>query len=423
MSTRRPALILLGGSAVAWNQRFLAAARARDLDVLLLDGPGPQAGALRPYAADVAVAAARDLTGVVDRAADWAGRYDVRGVCVLREEYVEAGGVVADLLGLPSPGLRAARVCRDKHLQRRYLAAWSPDSTLVTPAWRAGCADTWSRFPVVVKPVGRLASSGVRLVTGPEQLRERLRGYGGDEPLLLEERVTGPEYSVESLSAGGAVGYAVITGKRTTEADSEFFVETAHTTPAPDLAGEVAERMLAVHEAVLERLAFDTGMAHAEYRVTPGGRVVLTEIAARPPGDSIMALHWLATGAPLEDAVVGLAVGEAVKHPAPVRFARQVYLPHQPGTLRDLTVDPALGTAPTWFDPAVVRPQVSGCGSAGDPPALRCVVGLKPPGTVLGPVRESGDRAAMVVVDADTPAELDAVEARCRAAITLRVAR
>jgi biotin carboxylase len=415
VSTLRPALLLLGGFAVAWNQRFLQAARKRDLDVLLVDAPGPQAAAMRAIG-EVGTAAATDLAAIVDHAAAWAGRYDIRGVCVLREEYVEPGAVVADLLGLASPGLRAARVCRNKYLQRRYLSAYGPLSTLVEPGRRAD----WSSFPVVVKPVGRLASSGVRLVTGPAQLPDCLSGYDPDEALLFEERVTGQEYSVESLSSGGKVLYAGITEKRTTEHGSEFFVEMGHTTPA-DVPWATAEQMIATHEEVLDRLAFDTGMAHAEYRVTPAGRVALTEIAARPPGDSIMALHWLATGAPLEDAVVGLAVGEAVTHPEPTRYARQVYLPHEPGVLTDLTVDPSLGTAPAWFDPHVVRAQVEACGAAGDPPALRCVIALKTPGSVLGPLRESSDRAAMFVIDAATPDELDAFEAHCRDAMTLRV--
>jgi D-alanine-D-alanine ligase-like ATP-grasp enzyme len=415
VSTQRPALVLLGGFAVAWNQRFLEAARARDLDVLLVDAPGPQFAAMRAIG-EVGLAVATDLAGIVDYAAAWADRYDIRGVCVLREEYVESGAVVADLLGLPSPGLRAARVCRNKYLQRRYLSVHSPQSTLVSPGERV----EWTAVPVVVKPVGRLASSGVRLISDAEQLADCLTAYGNDETLLFEERVSGPEYSVESLSKGGKVLYAAITAKRTTEDGSEFFVELGHTTPAP-LPAAVAERMIAVHESVLDRLAFDTGMAHAEYRVTPEGRVVLTEIAARPPGDSIMALHWLATGAPLEDAVVGLAVGDSVSHPEPGRYARQVYLSHEPGVLADLTVDGSLGVAPQWFEPAEVRAQVDTCGAAADPPALRCVVALKNKGTTLASVRESGDRAAMFVIDAATPAELDAFEDRCRAGIALRV--
>ncbi|WP_405015702.1 ATP-grasp domain-containing protein [Kitasatospora sp. NBC_00070] len=430
MPNRRPALLLVGGLAVAWNQRWLAAARARGLELLVLDAPGPHTETLlagrdtpgHPLAdvVEAALVPADDLAGLADRASAWALEHDIRGVCCLREEYVEGSALVADLLGVRSPGLRAARVCRNKLLQRRYLADWSPASALVPAAGRTELAAAWDGFPVVVKPVGRLASSGVRLVADRAELLAGLAGYEPDETLLFEQRAEGPEYSVESLSLHGEVHYLGTTEKRTTETVGDYFVEMGHTTPAPGLDGPARERLYAVHRAVLARLGFDTGMAHAEYRIGPDGRIVLIEIAARPPGDSIMALHWLATGRPLEDAVVAVAVGERPDPVRPSRYARQVYLPHRPGVLADLTVDPGLETEPQWFDPAVVRAQVADCAAPGDLSALRCVVALKPAGTTLHPIRQSGDRAAMFVVDAATPQALDRIEERCLAAIALR---
>jgi hypothetical protein len=273
----------------------------------------------------------------------------------------------------------------------------------------------------VVKPTGRLASSGVRLVADVDELRESLPAYGPEETLLIEERAQGPEFSIESLSYQGSTRYLEVTRKRTTEHDSAYFVEMGHTTPPPDLDPADRARLAATHAAVLDRLGFRTGMAHAEYRQVPGEEPHLIEIAARPPGDSIMSLHWLATGASLEDAVVGLAVGEDVALPTAARFARQVYLPHEPGVLDAVTVDAGLGVPAAVFDPARIRPQVAGCAAGGDPAVVRCVVALKPPGTVLGPVRESADRSAMFVVDAPTPADLDAIEGRCRAAVAVEV--
>lgn len=409
----------------AWNQRFTAAARARDLEVLILDEPSARAGALRDSGAlaevaDLALVAPGDVAAAADRAHRWAGEFDLRGVCNMREEFVESAAVIADLLGLPSPGLRAARVCRNKFLQRRYLADWSPPSQLLVPGRREQVVRRWNSFPAVLKPVGRLASSGVRLVADRAALERCLGEYSPDEVLLLEHRVEGPEYSVESLSHAGAVCYREATEKRTTEVFSDFFVETGHTTPAPSLDEPARRRLFEVHEAILRRLAVGTGMAHAEYRIGPDGAPVLIEIAVRPPGDSIMALHWLSTSSPLEDAVVALAVGERPRPPAARRFARQVYLPHEPGVLEQFAVDPDLGVPARWFDPAAVQAQVESCGTAGDPPAVRCAFALKPLGQRLGPLRQSSDRAAMFVVDADTAEQLDAIEQRCRAGVRLR---
>ncbi|MER8184448.1 ATP-grasp domain-containing protein [Kitasatospora sp. NPDC094015] len=430
MENRPPALLLVGGLTVAWNQRYLDAARDRGLAVLVLDAPtaaaaallaDPESAGLAPGTlAEAALVAADDHAALADRAAGWARTYDIRGVCCLREEYVEGTALVADLLGLRSPGLRAARVCRNKHLQRRYLADWSPVSALVAAGARERIAAGWQDFPLVVKPVGRLASSGVRLAADRTQLLDSLGAYGPEETLLFEQRAAGPEYSVESLSLDGEVHYLGTTEKRTTEVSGDYFVEMGHTTPAPGLDPQAREALHAVHRAVLARLDFRTGMAHAEYRVAPDGRITLIEIAARPPGDSIMALHWLATLAPLEDAVVAVALGEAPAPARPHRIARQVYLPHEAGVLDGLDVDGQLDTPAQWFDPALVRPQVTACGEPASPAALRCVVALKPAGTVLEPIRQSGDRAAMFVVDAPTAEALDEIERRCLAAISLR---
>ena len=447
--TARPAVILLGGMVASWNHRYLHAAQRRGLEILLLDGAQSGLDELRRAAtpghplAEVtehAVQPAEDTGQVLDACLAWARTYDVRGVCCLREEYVPAAALVADLLGLPFPGLRAARVCRNKYLQRRYLRDWGPRAELVVPARRSAAVAAWDRYPAVVKPVGRLASSGVRLVRTEEEAHACLSAYAPEEVLQLEERTIGPEFSVESLSRNGTCRYAEITEKRTTEGTSPYFVELGHTTPPTSLGREDRAALLATHHAVLDRLRFGTGIAHGEYRVTGPGRVVLTEIAARPPGDGIMALHRLATGVSLEDAVVGLAVGEdpavggdlavggdpalgedQAGAPPAQRWARQVYLPHPPGTLAGVEVSAPLGPDLTWFDRTTGRDQVPSQSRPNDPPTLHCLVVLKPPGTRLDVLRESADRAAMFVVDAATPAELDRIEADVRDAVRLRI--
>ena len=431
MSDRKPAVVMLGGLAVAWNQRYLDAVRRCGMTALVIDRDGQHVRDLmrghgdtgHPLAevGEVATIAPDDHARIVDQVSAWAGRYDVRGVVCLSELYVLPAAFAADLVGVRSPGLRAATVCRDKYLQRRYLDRWSPDWHRVGPAERAAAIADWRSFPVVVKPTGRFASSGVRLAADADELAGIAGDYGPDETLLFESRVSGPEYSVESMSVGGSLTYVEITQKRTTEASSEFFVELGHTTPAVGLSDDQRTRLIGTHLAVLDRLAFDTGMAHGEYRLPDGGDPVLIEIAARPPGDSIMALHWLSTGTSLEEAYVHVALGEPVDLAEPTRVARQVYLDHPAGVLEDVTVADELGAAPHWFSPGHVHAQIDACGAPDDPATLRCVLALKPSGTPLAEIRESGDRAVMFVIDAASPAELDALEQRCRNGIKVRV--
>lgn len=433
---RSPAIILLGGMVATWNHRFVQAARRRGLAVLLVDGPttglarlvdqSAAAGPEHPLhgVADCAERRSDEPGDVLEACLAWTRRWDIRGVCNLREDFVEPAALVADLLGLPTPGLRASRVSRNKYLQRCYLAAWSPRSDLVVPAARSARAEEWDRFPAVVKPVGRLASSGVQLVLTPDELCEALAAYAAEEVLQLEERTVGPEFSVESLSRDGQCLYVEVTEKRTTEGDSPYFVELGHTTPAVNLTESARADLLAVHAAVLDRLRFGTGIAHGEYRVTARGRIVLTEVAVRPPGDSILALHWLATGTALEDALIGLAVGEEITPPPPPRrYARQVYLPHRPGTLAGMPVAPRAGLKVTWFDRDGVHDPIEKAGAVADPPAVRCLLALKPLGSRLGPLRESADRAAMFVLDAASPEDLDRLEAQVSRDVHLEVSR
>ena len=223
------------------------------------------------------------------------------------EMMVEQTGVLADALGLPSPGLRATRACRSKYLQRLLCPDWSPPVLLFPPGDRSARHGDHPGFPAVLKPAGRRSSSGVRRVGSERELDGILPDYPAAETLLLERYVAGPEYSVEALVQDGRVLFDSVTAKATNEATSERFVELGHSVPAPP--GPTTDALLAANRAVLARLGFADGVAHGEYRLTPDG-VVLMEIAARTPGDGILPLYHLATGAPMEPQILRIALGE-----------------------------------------------------------------------------------------------------------------
>lgn len=432
MAGGRPgALVVLGVFFAHRHPALLRAAARRGLAVLgvdKMDRTTTGADAARRRDPDHPLAGLADVAwlpcdrgpAVLERVLAWSREYDVRAVAVLGEDFVEAGGLVADCLGLRGPGLRASRVCRNKLLQRRFLAAWSPRSRLVPADARAAVTADWDLYPAVVKPVSRTASSGVRRVHSLADLRTALDGFGSAEPALIEDLVTGPELSVESLVRGGRVLYASLTGKRTNEGDGTWFVEMGHTVPAPALSEDTTAAVLAANAGVLTRLGFADGAAHAEFRVGPTGRVTLMEIAARPAGDAIPGLCHLATGAPLEETLLAILLGEAVDgHPAPRRFARQVFVPHEAGVLRAVRADgldvEVCDVTRGWAWPDFVPV------AADAPGRVAMVVASRPPGSVLGPVRESVERCVSFVVDAPSLAELDRLQARCLAAVRVEV--
>ncbi|WP_258382377.1 ATP-grasp domain-containing protein [Streptomyces sp. NTH33] len=357
------------------------------------------------------------LPGVITAARRWREAYRIVGAYAVGETQVEPTGLLADALGVPTPGLRATRACRSKYLQRWYLPEFSPVSLTVPPEERAGLDAAAVPYPAVVKPASRHSSSGVETVADAGALRVLLDTYPEHETVLVEEKIAGQEYSVESLVQNGHVLFASATRKDTTDSHAHTFVELSHTVPSDRLDHDAV--LLDANARMLAALGFQDGMAHAEWRVDVAGRPYLMEVAARTPGDGLCVLYELATGAPLEPEIVRIALGEPASYPAPARVARQVYLEHTPGVLRDVTVD-GFDTEPVWVGDGGLWPRIAP-GAAGDAPALRAVLVHKDRGARLTELRNSEDRAVSFFIDAPTIAELDALEERVRAAITLDV--
>lgn len=355
------------------------------------------------------------LAGAIAHVSAWRDRYTIVGAYAVGDYLAEPTGLIADGLGLRSPGLRASRACRSKYLQRWYAAELSPASLTIPPGERETADLTGVTFPAVVKPAGRSSSSGVTIVYDAADLRRQIASYPGHEVILVEQKVDGPEYSVESLVQDGRVIFSSVTAKETTDPGTATFVELAHSVPAASPHSH--EALLAANKELLTRLAFADGIAHSEWRVGADGRPLLMEIAGRTPGDGLLVLYQLATGRPLEPEIIRIALGEPARYPAPSRFTRQVYLDHAPGVLAGVTLRWP-GLEPTWISDSGVWPDIEP-GEAHDPPTLRAVLVLKSRGSLLPPLADSDDRTVTFFMDAATPHELDNLEKQVRGAITI----
>lgn len=430
--TAKPRAFILTGylPVVCRDSIYIDDLRSRDLKVLVLtpaisrtyaqthgDDPAHPASAIDEVAfVDGSVANEGSyLPGVIEHAERWRARYDVVGIYAVGETMVEPTGLVADYFGLPFPGLRAARACRNKYLQRWYLPDLSPVSMLIPPGTRESVDHACVPFPAVVKPATRHSSEGVQLVHDRAELAARLDDYPAQETILVEQMIAGQEYSVESLTQDGKTLFSSVTRKETTDPESQYFVEMAHTVPAVrDDAWDAVQR---ANIAMLDRLGIENGITHAEWRLDARGQARLMEVAARTPGDGIMVLYRLATGRRMEPEILRIALGEPADYPAARRYARQVYVGHQPGTLVDVTLDWP-GIEPRWVDDGNPWPDIPAL-PADHPAALRAVFVYEPRGAELGPIRSSDDRAVTFFIDAPTIAELDEIEERVRRAVTI----
>jgi biotin carboxylase len=355
--------------------------------------------------------------GAVAAAQRWRDSYSIVGIHPVGETFVEPTGLLAEALGLRSPGLRATRVCRTKYLQRWFMPELSPAS-LVIPATERASFDPESvtSFPCVLKPANRHSSSGVVTVSDTADLAAQLREFPSFETVLVEQKIEGQEYSVESLVQDGKTVFASATRKQTTDTHASTFVELMHAVPCePDGPHTILH---AANQRMLDLLAFENGIAHSEWRVDPAGRAYLMEVASRTPGDGLMALYQLATGSPMEPEIIRITLGEPASYPEPRRYTRQVYLEHQPGRLAGVVVDWPDEVTVSWIGEKGLWPAIEP-GPAGDAPTLRAVLVLKDRYSELTELSDSDGRAVTFFIDAATPAELDDLEQRARQAVRI----
>ncbi|MFJ6575315.1 ATP-grasp domain-containing protein [Streptomyces sp. NPDC091368] len=268
------------------------------------------------------------------------------GVVSSCDYYLPAVARVADRLGLPGPSVEAIEGACRKDLTRRVLAGAGvpgPRFALCTDAAGAEAAARTIGYPLVVKPVDLCAGMLVREVRDEGELRlacralaefpVNARGQDRAPSVLLEELLTGPEVSVETVSSGGAVGVVGVTDKSIGGAPA--FIETGHMFPAgitPRAEREAADTAV----AALKALGLDQVVCHTEIKLTADGPKVV-EVNPRPAGNRITELVRHVTGVDLAAACVDVALGrvpDLTSRPTGVRSAAIAFLlPDTTGTL------------------------------------------------------------------------------------------
>jgi biotin carboxylase len=301
-------------------------------------------------------------------------RRPLHRVVALTESALLPAAHVVSHLGLAGNGLEVVRLLSDKLAMRRHLA----EHNLGPVAADLGrTAEDLRRFvtdvgPTIVKPRGGAGSLAVRAVDGIEDVAETWDWLTsiGLIPFLMEERLRGPEVSVETLSKDGRHVVVAVTGKKT----GPGFVEVGHVVPAPLPADEHAATTALVLSA-LDALGLREGPAHTEVVITPDGPRVV-EAHNRRGGDRIVDLVRSAHGIDIDLAAFRTYAGHELPAPRPARAAAAV---------RFLTPSPGLVVSVSGLDRAAAHPQ-----------ALAVDVSLRP-GDVVAPLRWSQDRAGLVI--------------------------
>jgi cysteine synthase A len=385
MSLEHKHLLVIG----TWDMREAALAAWADagIEVTLVDAaassrPGPAARRIDVDVWDNARPDGRRL-------ADLASTAD--GVVTLAEFSTVTAARVAQNAGLPGPGVSAALLARDKIALRRYLAAAGvPGPRFAEVRGPDDIAAFFAATGVrdaVLKPADSAGSTAVVHVRSAAEALDSLPAalrWSFSGRAILEELVAGREFSVEATVRDGVATIAAVVEKATLP---HGFVECRHVVPA-DLTWDELVALEREATAVIDALAVECAIVHAEFRLGPSG-CVLIEIAVRPAGGLIPDMLKLTTGVDLYRAQAALAVGLAPE-PFPARadgFAGVQFVTATGTVSREARLEMLLHDHP-------------GVARAGQ---------LVPPGTTIPALDSNGVRAGYVIARAPSRAALDRV--------------
>lgn len=203
---------------------------------------------------------------------------------------------VREALAIRGMDVETARNFRDKARMKdvlrsndlpcaRHALARGPDEALEL-AREVG-------FPLVCKPPDGSGARATFRVEEPSQLESWVRTVPPrpQAPLLLEEFVSGSEHSFDSVSVGGRHVFHSI---------SRYFPSPLEVMETPwiqwcvllprEVDGDEYDDIRAAGRGALSALGMVTGLTHMEWFRRGDGSIVLSEVAARPPGAQFTSL-------------------------------------------------------------------------------------------------------------------------------------
>lgn len=223
---------------------------------------------------------------------------------------------VAKEMGLTGIDEDTALRATNKAEMRKALKAYNvPVPRFFTASDESEYNEVVKQFsvPFIVKPVDSSGSRGIFEVTDITDQNMVRKAYDYCKPysktgdVIVEEYMSGPEVSVETLSIDGTCHVLQITDKLTTGAP--HYVEMGHSQPtrhSKEIAKKISETAIAANKAI----GIKNGPSHTEIIITGEGPKIV-EIGARLGGDCITThLVPLSTGVDMVECNIRIAMGE-----------------------------------------------------------------------------------------------------------------
>ena len=277
-------------------------------------------------AARYRIAGSKRLGDLIAAARAWHAQERFDGVLTFAESSVVAAAAVAEALGLPGPGVEAARTSRNKLLMREAHERGGvphPRFRFVPDLDAALAAAEEIGYPVILKPTLGSGSNFVFRLDGPDDMRLRfpqavagidgmvwyaLEPEGedaGPHGMLVESFLDGAEFLTESVVWDGEVFVGSIVDRVTVEGTTfDDDVHHAPTALGPDQVAAV-HRVIA---AAARAQGLTRSVMHAEVRFHRGEPYIL-EIAVRPGGGGLDYFSRISAGYCPIKATIDVACG------------------------------------------------------------------------------------------------------------------
>lgn len=246
-----------------------------------------------------------------------ARRHRIDGIMTLATDMpMRSVASVAKEMGLTGIDEGTALRATNKAEMRKALKAYNvPVPRFFTASDESEYNEIVKQFsvPFIVKPVDSSGSRGifeVADITDQNMVRKAYdycKPYSKTGDVIVEEYMSGPEVSVETLSIDGTCHVLQITDKLTTGAP--HYVEMGHSQPtrhSKEIAKKISETAIAANKAI----GIKNGPSHTEIIITGEGPKIV-EIGARLGGDCITThLVPLSTGVDMVECNIRIAMGE-----------------------------------------------------------------------------------------------------------------
>jgi len=195
--------------------------------------------------------------------------------------------------GVRGTGPDVAELFRDKAMMKARLEQAGLPVARSRLVRKVSDAESFARdvgFPLVLKPPAGMGAKATYRVDSLEALRGALGGMGVSpgQPVLVEEFLSGREFSFETITIGGtprtySISHYLPTCLEVLEND---WIQWVCLLPR-EIEGPEYDGARAIGKAAILALGLDDGATHMEWFQRPDGTLAIGEIAQRPPGANI----------------------------------------------------------------------------------------------------------------------------------------